>query len=107
MSRRNNINTMNIAQGLEAFKKTPGAVLLDVRTPEEFKSGRLAGSKNIPLQQAAKVFKEIPEKDTPIFIYCLSGGRSRIMASFLKREGYEEIIDIGGINAYGGGLEAE
>ncbi len=106
MGRKNDINTMNIAQGLEAFAKTPGAVLLDVRTSEEFKNGRLAGSKNIPLQQAAKVFEEIPEKSTPIFIYCLSGGRSRIMASFLKREGYEEITDMGGINGYSGALEA-
>lgn len=94
----------DINQGIEEFKNTEGAVLLDVRTPSEYAGGRIKGSRNLPVQQAARVFEEIPEKDTPIFIYCLSGGRSRLMTSFLKREGYEKVTDLGGINGYKGEL---
>lgn len=105
MEKQKNMRTININQGLKEFEKTPRAVLLDVRTSEEYKKGRIHGSKNVPLQQASEIFKEIPDKSTPVFIYCLSGGRSRIMASFLNREGYEEIVDLGGINSYSGELE--
>ena len=41
----------NINQGIEEYKKTAGAVLLDVRTPQEYQEGHIPESKNVPLQQ--------------------------------------------------------
>ena len=38
------IKTMEINQGVEAFRKTPGAVLYDVRREEEYATGRIPGS---------------------------------------------------------------
>ena len=44
----------NINQGVEEYKATPGAVLLDVRTISEYREGHIPGSKNVPLQQLEK-----------------------------------------------------
>ncbi len=99
------IKTMEINQGVEAFRKTPGAVLYDVRREEEYATGRIPGSRNIPVQMAAKMLDEVPDKKTPLFIYCLSGGRSHRAAAFLIRSGYEDVTDLGGINDYKGELE--
>ena len=41
----------NINQGIEEYKMTAGAVLLDVRTPQEYQEGHIPESKNVPLQQ--------------------------------------------------------
>ena len=40
----------DLQQGFAEYEKTPGAVLLDVRTPEEYAGGHLSGSRNLPLQ---------------------------------------------------------
>lgn len=78
------------------------AVLLDVRTPQEYKSGHIPGSKNIPLDRLQKVSGVVKDKDTAVYVYCQSGGRSRAAASALKQMGYENVMDYGGINRYRG-----
>lgn len=95
----------DINQGLESYKATPGAVLLDVRTPEEYAEGRIPGGKNIPLQRLDTVDSAVKSKDTPLFVYCLSGARSRQAASILKSRGYTNVQNIGGIAAYSGKVE--
>lgn len=45
----------NINQGIEEYKRTAGAVLLDVRTPQEYQEGHIPESKNVPLQQLNNV----------------------------------------------------
>lgn len=66
----------DINQKMDEYRNTEGAVLLDVRTPKEFREGRIPESRNIPLQVLNRVNNQIPAKDTPIFIYCYSGSRS-------------------------------
>ena len=95
----------DLARGLEQYEKTPGAVLLDVRTPEEYAGGHLAGSRNLPLQRITQVEDEIPELETPIFVYCQSGARSRRAAAFLEKVGYTNVQNIGGLADYKGSLE--
>ena len=41
----------SLAEGLETWKSTPGAVLLDVRTPEEYRAGHIPGAQNLPLNR--------------------------------------------------------
>ena len=53
-----------------------GSVLLDVRTREEYRQGHIPGSVNVPLSELAAVDETISAKDTPLYVYCLSGGRS-------------------------------
>ncbi len=95
----------DIHQGVEEWKATPGAVLLDVRTPEEYRQGHIPGSKNIPLQTLDEAKEIIENKDTPIFVHCLSGGRSRQATAILQQMGYSNVKNIGGISAYRGKVE--
>ena len=95
----------DIHTGLEQFRNTPGAVLLDVRTPEEYAQGHLPGSINLPLQNIFRVTEEVPEQGTPVFLYCHSGARSRRAAAFLEKLGYENVCNLGGISGYSGKLD--
>ena len=95
----------DINQGVKEYSATDGAVLLDVRTPEEYRQGHIPGSKNVPLQSIDKVADMIDNKATPIFVHCLSGARSRQAASILQQMGYNNVKYIGGISAYTGKVE--
>ena len=95
----------DIDAGAAQFARTPGAVLLDVRTPEEYAGGHIPGSRNLPLDRLDGVGKAVPDRDTPIFVCCLSGARSRRAAVLLGRMGYAAVTDIGGIGGYHGRVE--
>lgn len=55
----------DINQGVKEYSVTDGAVLLDVRTPDEYRQGHIPGSKNVPLQSIDKVTVMINNKATP------------------------------------------
>ena len=92
-------------KGLEKYKNTNGALLLDVRTPEEYAEGRVPGSINLPLQVFTKIAEVAPDKNTPLFVYCHSGARSRRFAKTMEKMGYTDVNDIGGIIQYKGERE--
>ena len=96
------LQTKDINSGVRSFLSTEGAMLLDVRTPEEYAEGHIEGSKNIPLQSIERTESVIKDKSTPIFVYCRSGARSARAANILKRMGYTNVEDIGGIMSYRG-----
>ena len=75
----------NINKKLEEYRTTPGAVLVDVREVDEFRSGHIPGAINQPLSNISQI--KIP-KDKPLFVYCLRGSRSRRAVGMLKRMGY-------------------
>ena len=95
----------DINQGVKEYSTTDSAVLLDVRTPDEYRQGHIPGSKNVPLQSISKVAGMIDNNSTPIFVHCLSGARSRQAAAILKQMGYTNVKNIGGISAYAGKVE--
>ncbi len=95
----------DINDGLERLRETPGAVLLDVRGPEEYARGHIPGSVNLELASIAEAKRLFADRGTPLFVYCLSGGRSRSAAAALKRMGFANVTDLGGISAYRGALE--
>ena len=99
------LKSPDINAGVAAFARTPKAILLDVRTQEEFAKGRVPRSKNMPLHEIRKADKEIPDRSTPLFVYCLSGARSRQAVSELRHMGYQNVTNIGGINGYRGAVE--
>lgn len=92
----------NINAGVTEYQQTEGAALLDVRTDGEYRSGHVAGSINIPLDEIDRAAKKFPDKNQPIFVYCLSGARSSRAVSYLKRLGYTQVKNIGGISSYRG-----
>ena len=96
----------DINQGVNEFNQREDAILLDVRTPQEYRDGFIPGSKNVPLQAIDKVAELVENKDTALYVYCHSGARSRQAAGILEYLGYSNVTDIGGIAAYRGKVES-
>lgn len=88
--------------GVKEYKNVSGAMLLDVRTPDEYREGHIPGSKNVPLQSIEQVKSVVQETTTPLFVYCYSGSRSSQATAMLKRMGYTNVKNIGGIAGYTG-----
>ena len=79
-------------------KVSQGAMLLDVRSRQEYNEGHLQGAVNVPdFELINRIQKEIPKKNQLIIIYCQYGGRSRNAYMIMKRLGYTNIY-----NLYGG-----
>lgn len=95
----------DINQGVKEYAGICGAVLLDVRTPQEYQAGHIPGSQNIPLQEIGRASAGVGGKETPLFVYCHSGARSRQAVGVLQRMGYLNVKNIGGIAAYTGKVE--
>ena len=87
---------------MNKWRNTKGAILLDVRTADEYSEYHIDGSMNIPLGNLESIVQIITNKATPLYVHCLSGGRSARAAAFLKGKGYTDVHDIGGISAYKG-----
>ena len=66
-----------------------GAVIIDVRTPQEYDRGNIKGSKNIPLDRIQKETATIKKMGKPIITVCKSGARSGMAKSILKSAGIE------------------
>ena len=95
----------DINQGVQTYCQTPGAVLLDVRTPEEYRQGHIPGSRNCSLQAIGAMPGMIESRETPLFVYCQSGARSSQAVSLLRQMGYTNARNIGGIAGYTGKVE--
>lgn len=95
----------DIDAGLQECRNTPGALLLDVRTPEEYAEGHLPGARNLPLQSLEGIAAVAPAKDVPLYVYCRSGARSGQATGQLQRMGYTKVTNIGGIMNYHGKVE--
>lgn len=92
----------DINQGVEEYKAASDAVLVDVRTIQEYREGHIPESRNVPLQQLDRIASVTKDKDTQLFVYCYSGSRSRQAVSMLRQMGYSNVKNIGGIAAYSG-----
>ena len=77
-----------------------GAVLVDVRTKQEFAAGHLPGAINIPVQDLDVRVNELGNTHTPVVVYCRSGTRSSYAAGVLERAGYERVLDLGPMSAW-------
>ncbi|MHB8873104.1 MAG: rhodanese-like domain-containing protein [Myxococcaceae bacterium] len=74
-----------------------GAVLLDVRTPDEFRMRHLEGALNIPVDELRGRMAELPPKGTQLVVYCHSGARSRAASRLLEGAGYP-VYDLGAMD---------
>lgn len=83
------------------FEETPNAVLLDVRTPAEFKSGAIEGALNIDFFSSAFASSVGSlDKSKTYFIYCRSGNRSAQACKMMYKMGYDVRNLMGGIGAW-------
>lgn len=85
--RNYNENNIDYEEAKIILKNNKYAILLDVRSPQEYKEGHLEGSINIPLYDISKnIENEIKNKECTIIIYCQSGNRSRKAIEILSKK---------------------
>lgn len=76
--------------------------ILDVRTPGEYRTGHISNAKNIPLD---KIAAYAGPTETPVYVICQSGMRSKRAAGILKRKGYTAINVRGGMSQWTGTIK--
>ena len=92
-------------RAVREFEEMDRAILLDVRTAQEYSEGHIPGSRNLPLQSIEDIDTMVEEMDVPMYVYCHSGARSMRAVSMLKEMGYTKVKNIGGITSYTGRVE--
>lgn len=96
-NRSNLPTTLSATEFSEKIKGLPAATIVDVRTPDEFSKGHLVNALNCDWngdafeQQIATI-----DKSQPVFVYCLSGGRSSSAANKMRSEGFETVYELAG-----------
>jgi rhodanese-related sulfurtransferase len=71
-----------------------GARLVDVRTPREFSAGHIDGAVNLPVGELQHGLEQLKGKKTPLVVYCRSGSRSEVAASYLRSKGFKQVLDM-------------
>jgi rhodanese-related sulfurtransferase len=77
-----------------------GAVLLDVRSPQEFAGSRLPEAVNIPVDQLDTRLDEVRQFNRPVVVYCASGMRSNRATGILRRAEIREVHDLGSLSRW-------
>lgn len=90
---------------IKEYRSAPGALLVDVRGADEYAGGHIPGSVNLPLPTLSGRRSIGVDKASPVYVYCLSGARSSQAATILRRMGYNNVKNIGGIAGYKGEVE--
>lgn len=78
------------------------AIIVDVREPDEFKSGRIPNARNVPLAKVIDGAKGLEKlKAKPILVVCQTGSRSGQAAGSLQKQGFADVVTLsGGMNAW-------
>ena len=80
------------------MEQTDDFILLDVRTPSEYRQIRIDGAKLLPVDEIGqRALKELPDKHIPILVYCQSGMRASNAVKILTKMGYTDVVSFGGI----------
>lgn len=87
---------ITIKEMLEILKTNGNAVLLDVRSSQEYIEGHIRGSINIPVYDIEKQAKNKLNKDSIIIVYCSAGIRSKRAIQILEKLGYENLYNVEG-----------
>lgn len=94
------LNTIKNIFGLEKTDYAEliknGAVILDVRSKDEFKSGHIKGAVNIPVNTLESNLSKLKDKNQTVITCCASGMRSASAKAILKNNGYTDVYNGGG-----------
>ena len=103
---------VDINSKLAQAHATENAVVIDVREPREYEYGHIPGAVNLPVNSVGTIRTALDgwlikghESQTPLYLYCVSGARSRKAATLLKAIGFQVVENMGGINRYTGKFE--
>ena len=96
------IKTVSAGEFEKLLINSKGEQLIDVRTPQEFEKYRIQSARNMDVRNADfRKNIETLDKSKPVFIYCLSGVRSKTALAIFEELGFKTVYDLdGGINAW-------
>lgn len=101
------IKKVDFETGHNLMLEKKDCIILDVREEEEYITGHAVDAVLFTLdtidEESARFV--IPNKNTPLFIYCRTGRRSNLAAEKLEELGYTELYDLGGLIGWPYGLE--
>ncbi|MDD5757536.1 MAG: rhodanese-like domain-containing protein [Desulfobulbaceae bacterium] len=93
-------NSYSPAQCMELIQQKKDLLIIDVRSPEELREGKIENSTLIPFMDIMRGNYTIPQ-DRPLLLICAVGGRSYAAMQILAHKGYKEIYNLqGGIAAW-------
>src|SRR2546423_3791866 len=86
----------------DELRSRPGAVVLDVREPDEYEQGAIRGAIHIPRGQLeSNIEGRVPDRSTPLIVHCAGGTRSAFAAKTLHELGYSDVVSVaGGFNKW-------
>lgn len=94
---------INMDEAIAMMEAESGYILLDVRTPEEFRDKHIPGAINVANETiGSEEIPQLPDKEQLILVYCRSGNRSKQASEKLAAMGYTSIVEFGGINDWPG-----
>jgi thioredoxin 1 len=90
------VSALEFSEKIKAGK-AEGVLLIDVRTPAEYKKGHIGGAVNIDLNGSDFEDKISDlDKSKPVYVYCLSGARSSRAAGIMRSSGFKNVMEIPG-----------
>lgn len=96
------VKSLNSHEFQHELDQNPNKILIDVRTPTEYKSGHIPSAINIPVSDLDRRIDEI-DKQRTVFIYCQSGMRSTQAGRILSKRGFQNLVNLrGGIMSWRG-----
>lgn len=100
------VQDISMAKLHKLAKKDKGLVIIDVRSAGEFASGHIPRAKNIPVNVIGqRIASVVPNKSTPVYLYCRSGGRAGTAGDILLGLGYRQVYNAGGVGEWPGDLK--
>ena len=97
---------ISMDEAIIMMEEESGYIILDVRTPEEFRDKHIPGAINVANETiGTEEIPELPDKEQLILVYCRSGNRSKQASEKLAALGYTNIVEFGGINSWPGEVE--
>ena len=91
------------AEAAAIMEEETDYIILDVRTQEEYETAHIPGAICIPNETiGTEDIPELPDKEQLILVYCRSGNRSKQASEKLAKQGYTNIVELGGINSWTG-----
>jgi rhodanese-related sulfurtransferase len=95
--------TITMPEAAKLMDSEKGYVIVDVRTPAEYKEAHIPGAINIPLDTIGdNRISQLQKRDQMIMVYCRTGVRSRQASEKLMNKGYTNVVNIGGITSWTG-----
>ena len=90
-------------EAMQMMQEQTDYLIVDVRRPDEFAEGHIAGAINVPNEDITDGMPELlPDKNQTLLIYCRSGNRSKEASKKLADIGYTNVYEFGGINTWEG-----